>query len=152
MEHPTGIVELSLAGLADLGDKIREDTARRAYEIFERRGGVHAHDLADWFQAESELVRHLPSDIEESAEQVLVRIDLTGLDPATVQVGVEPRRVILRGCKLPSNDGRTAAPGQSGRVAPTVCFLDLPAEVDAPKAKATIKGPVLEVAAKKLRA
>lgn len=38
----------------------REDIARRAYELYERRGGGHGHDWDDWFQAESEL-RHRAS-------------------------------------------------------------------------------------------
>ena len=32
-----------------------EDTARRAYELFEDRGGEHGHDWEDWLQAEREL-------------------------------------------------------------------------------------------------
>ena len=31
------------------------DIARHAYEIFQRRGGVHGADLDDWLQAEQEL-------------------------------------------------------------------------------------------------
>jgi succinate dehydrogenase flavin-adding protein (antitoxin of CptAB toxin-antitoxin module) len=31
------------------------DIARRAYELYEQRGGVHGHDLDDWLQAEREL-------------------------------------------------------------------------------------------------
>jgi hypothetical protein len=34
-----------------------EEIARRAYEIFLARGGEPGHDLDDWFQAESELLR-----------------------------------------------------------------------------------------------
>ena len=29
-----------------------EEIARVAYELFERRGGVHGHDLEDWLEAE----------------------------------------------------------------------------------------------------
>jgi Protein of unknown function (DUF2934) len=32
-----------------------EQIARRAYEIFEARGGQHGRDLEDWLQAEREL-------------------------------------------------------------------------------------------------
>jgi hypothetical protein len=32
-----------------------KDIARRAYEIFKRRGGAHGADLDDWLQAEQEL-------------------------------------------------------------------------------------------------
>jgi len=31
------------------------DIARRAYEIFEARGGAEGHDVDDWLQAEREL-------------------------------------------------------------------------------------------------
>lgn len=29
--------------------------ARRAYELYERRGGRHGHDLDDWIQAEADI-------------------------------------------------------------------------------------------------
>ena len=35
-----------------------EDVARRAYEIFEARGGEPGHDLDDWLQAEWDLRVH----------------------------------------------------------------------------------------------
>ena len=31
------------------------DIARRAYELFEKRGCEHGHDVDDWLQAEREL-------------------------------------------------------------------------------------------------
>ena len=34
-----------------------EEIAQRAYEIFVARGGEAGHDLDDWLQAESELLR-----------------------------------------------------------------------------------------------
>ena len=34
-----------------------EEIAQRAYEIFLARGGEPGHDLDDWLQAESELLR-----------------------------------------------------------------------------------------------
>jgi hypothetical protein len=36
---------------SDLQEQIR----RRAYELYEERGRVNGHDLADWLQAESEV-------------------------------------------------------------------------------------------------
>ena len=32
-----------------------DDIAKRAFQIFERRGYSHGHDAEDWFQAEREL-------------------------------------------------------------------------------------------------
>ena len=37
--------------------RVAEAVARRAYEIFESRGSAPWHELEDWRQAESELVR-----------------------------------------------------------------------------------------------
>jgi hypothetical protein len=33
----------------------QEQIAKRAYELFEARGGEHGHDVEDWLQAEREL-------------------------------------------------------------------------------------------------
>lgn len=33
----------------------QEEVARRAYEKFQDRGGVHGEDLKDWLEAEQEL-------------------------------------------------------------------------------------------------
>jgi len=40
---------------ATASDNGHEATARRAYDIFERRGHEHGRDLEDWLQAEREL-------------------------------------------------------------------------------------------------
>ena len=37
----------------DVEEKIRI----RAYLLFEKRGGEHGHDLADWLQAEADILR-----------------------------------------------------------------------------------------------
>jgi hypothetical protein len=41
-----------------------EDIARRAYQLYEERGGEHGHDQDDWFQAEREL-RHSLHDLAD---------------------------------------------------------------------------------------
>ena len=38
-------------------EDLEEQVRCRAYEIYERRGGADGHDLEDWLQAESELLR-----------------------------------------------------------------------------------------------
>jgi outer membrane protein TolC len=37
------------------GQATDRDIARRAYELYEKRGREHAHDLDDWLQAERDL-------------------------------------------------------------------------------------------------
>ena len=35
---------------------LQEKIARRAYELFQARGGEHGYHMADWFQAEKEVL------------------------------------------------------------------------------------------------
>ena len=51
---------------------IRSTVARRAYEIFERRGCEHGFDLDDWVAAEKELLR---DDFDGSTSQFLFFIE-----------------------------------------------------------------------------
>lgn len=43
------------SGTAAFSHADREQVARRAFELYERRGGEHGRDWDDWFQAEEEL-------------------------------------------------------------------------------------------------
>ena len=45
-----------------------DEVARRAYEIYQRRGGDHGADLDDWLAAEREL-KPGPSDVTGPAPQ-----------------------------------------------------------------------------------
>ena len=43
------------ASAEQLGDVPETEVARRAYELYEQRGGADGHDLDDWLLAEREL-------------------------------------------------------------------------------------------------
>lgn len=40
-------------------ERVQQMIRARAYEIFERRGRAHGHDLDDWLQAENEILSNL---------------------------------------------------------------------------------------------
>ena len=42
-----------------LTDEIREQIARRAYEVYAARGGQDGRDMDDWLQAEREVMAEL---------------------------------------------------------------------------------------------
>jgi hypothetical protein len=46
---------LAAAGISRMTQPPEDDIARRAYTLFERRGGEHGYDVGDWLQAEREL-------------------------------------------------------------------------------------------------
>jgi Protein of unknown function (DUF2934) len=53
MPTPLRTTHHTTKSVSDLQEQIR----RRAYELYERRGGVEGHELEDWLQAESELTQ-----------------------------------------------------------------------------------------------
>ena len=69
--------------------------ARRAFELFEGRGGGHGHDADDWITAELELLRPYRHDLKESAKAVVFHAELPrSLAPDHIEsiVGVADER------------------------------------------------------------
>jgi len=79
--------------------------ARRAYELFETRHREHGHDWEDWFQAESELLRPVSIAIAEKEKQVSVRVNVLGFSETELRVSVEPKRILILGCKTGARPG-----------------------------------------------
>jgi len=65
--------------------------ARRAFEIFESRGGSPGHDMEDWFRAESELLDPVPLKTTGSNDEFIVPAEVPGFDPEDVEINVDPR-------------------------------------------------------------
>src|SRR5215475_11349323 len=72
-----------------------EAIARRAYEIFERRGGTGWHELEDWRQAESEIRSKLCFSISSSDDSVLIGFDAAGFEGDSVEVWIAPRQMTI---------------------------------------------------------
>ena len=41
--------------LLELPERFQRAGSRRAYELFQHRGGQHGHDLDDWLKGEAEI-------------------------------------------------------------------------------------------------
>jgi hypothetical protein len=53
-----------------------QEISRRAYEIYQKRGGESGHDVEDWLQATSELTHEMsevPSNVERGRATEVVR-------------------------------------------------------------------------------
>jgi HSP20 family molecular chaperone IbpA len=127
--------------------KMKEAIARRAYELFERRGCVHGHDLDDWLQAESELLPRFPHTVAQTASEFIVFAELPGPWKADeLLVGIEPRRLIVSGereAQVTYTDrqgSRTENQQQS-----FLRVLDLPMDVDPMRATASLVPKTLEI-------
>ena len=123
-------------------EEINDAVARRAYEIFERRGRVHGHNEEDWRQAESELLFPLAVTVADGGECLTVAAAVPGFDACDVEVCVEPRRVTIAGRRRPD------ASGVEHR---TRMFraVELPEDVETSDVLAEVEDGVVEVTLRK---
>jgi hypothetical protein len=59
MAHPIRFATAPDQGSLTLTEQIIQ---KRAYELFEKRGCQHGHDIEDWLQAEAEVAGKKPGD------------------------------------------------------------------------------------------
>jgi HSP20 family molecular chaperone IbpA len=106
--------------------------ARRAFELFVKRGREHGHDWEDWFQAESELLRPVSISIFESADRLSLRANVLGFGENELQIGIEPKRVAILGKKeIPATQSKEEKTEQADFYPDQVLrVIDLPAEID----------------------
>ena len=140
---------LKLVPQADVfkrAEQLYEKIARRAFEIFEGKGGIFGHDLEDWFRAESEFLHPVHINVAESEREIAVRAEVPGFASKELEVSVEPRRLTITGKR------ETKQERKDKKTVYTECscdqilrVIDLPAPVEAEKAAATLKGGVLEL-------
>jgi HSP20 family protein len=127
--------------------------SHRAYEFFETRGRELGHELEDWFSAESEVLRRVPVEIQESDNQLIVRAELPGFNANEIQVSVEPRRISISGKVEMAAEPKAEKTVYTDRRPNRFCrLLDLPAEVDPTQAAARLKHGILELTLPKVAA
>ena len=118
--------------------------AKRAYQIFEKRGGMAWHELEDWRQAENELHGNLCFSKTTADRTLVVGTDPGGFAPGKLEVWVAPTRVTLTGDWHPSlSKGLTNGGYQSFH--PIFRSIELDCPVDPSKAQAYIRNQFLEI-------
>ncbi|HKX26393.1 MAG TPA: Hsp20/alpha crystallin family protein, partial [Blastocatellia bacterium] len=120
--------------------------SHRAYCFFVARRRQLGHDLEDWLRAEAEVMRPVPTEIKENAEQIMVRAEVPGFSAENIEISVEPTQVILSGAYERKNEEETEKKVFSefrGNHFYRKIFLN--AEVDPAKAAATLKDGILEI-------
>jgi|SRR5580700_2447839 HSP20 family molecular chaperone IbpA len=125
--------------------------ARRAYELFESRGGSHGNDRDDWFQAESELLNPMSLYVLESGDHLIARAEVSGFSPHEIKVCIEPRCLRISGKPETGEDPGTgkaivdSLEHSLRRAEQIFRVVELPADVDPANAKATVEDSTLEV-------
>ena len=126
--------------------EIHDLIARRAYELFESSGFTHGHDVADWLQAESEILYPVPLGITETKAELVIRVDVQGFGEKDLEVRVEPRRLFIAGQLQQASGVKEGRAVYSERLTNQIFrVVELPAEIDPQRAKAALGKGVLEV-------
>jgi len=132
--------------LVDRVEKIYEAIARRAFEIFDRNGRWDGHDVADWLQAESEVLHPVHLEVSEAEDAVNVKAEVPGFAAKELDIQVEGNRLTISGkheSKEESTKGKTI---YSERCSKEVFrSVDLPTEVESSKVNATLKDGILSI-------
>jgi HSP20 family protein len=145
-EHPAPFRVTEFDNIFERMREMREMISRRAFQLFEEEGRIFGRDLDDWFRAESELLHPVSVSIEETDEGLRVEAEVPGFRAEDLEVSVEPSRLTITGNREAGKDekkkGKTV---YSERTAERILrVIDLPVEVNAEGARATLKDGVLE--------
>jgi HSP20 family protein len=131
-------------------DALYDEIHRRAFGLFESRGGSHGKDREDWLEAERSLIFAPPAEVIEEDDQFGIRMAVPGFEPGQVRVSVLPRMIIVDGDPaeaVAQRDHKVLFSEFSDRK--LLRRFDLPQEVRTYTAKATLKDGILSITAKK---
>lgn len=77
-------------------EQMMDETRRRAFELYERRGGGHGGDLDDWFRAERELLWASTAELVENEKQFRIHLAVPGVEPHHLRITVLPHAIVVR--------------------------------------------------------
>ena len=142
-------VKLTPLNADEQAKRIQQAIARRAYEIFSRRGCAPLHELEDWHQAESELVQPCCCGSMSLNGDLWLGTDASSFDEGTIEVLLAPRRITI--CGKPRIDSkRLDSDAQQAEMIYRV--VELPLEVDPLTVTTQFNGSSLEVVLRKAQA
>jgi len=145
-KQPTNVTPIAPENLFERANNILNAISRRAYEIFEGNGRSFGRDLEDWFRAERELLHPVHIHVTESGDALEVKAEVPGFTEKELEINVEPRRLVITGKRESKKEEKKGKTLYSESCANQIMrVIDLPADVEAEKATATLKNGVLEL-------
>ena len=126
-------------------DGVSESIERRAFELFQARGGVNGSDLDDWLRAEAELLHSAHVQLYESDDALAVNAEVPGFRAEELEVTVEKRQVAIRGRRQANRKTWRKIIYCDACAKRIFRALGLPVEVDPQKATAELKDGILEL-------
>ena len=132
-------------------EKMMNETRRRAFEFYERRGGAPGSDLDDWLRAERELLWASTAELVEDEKQFRVHLAVPGVEPNHLRITALPQTIVVRAESSHQHErqeGRVHFCEFNGRRLLRSFNLQTPIDVD--RVSATLDKGVLEITATKV--
>lgn len=132
--------------LADRMERLYDSIAQRAFEIFQHNGGRDGRDLADWFEAESQILHPVHMEISESDDALTVKAEVPGFEAKDLDIQVQGNRLTISGkheAKEENKKGKTIY--SECRANEIFRSVTLPADVESSKVTATLKDGVISI-------
>lgn len=125
--------------LSDAFDRLEGRIRDRAYEIFKDRGSDDSDPIADWLEAQLEVLAPVELVLKDQKKNIVVEGNLKGFTPKEVEVEVGARELRVFGSHRASNTGKkSAATGTSSETVHFFQAVQLPCEVDADTSSAKL--------------
>jgi HSP20 family protein len=74
-----------------------ENIRKRAFELFERRGGAPGGELEDWVQAERDLFWIPRAELAETDTEFKIHVGVPGMDAKNLEVTAQSGEILVRG-------------------------------------------------------
>jgi HSP20 family protein len=127
-------------------EKLYDQIARRAFEIFEGNGRNFGRDLEDWLKAESELLHPVHVDVSETDTQIGVRAEVPGFAANELDVSVEGTKLTISGKRETKEERKEKKSVYSEHCSSQLLrVIELPASIDVNKTEASLKDGILEL-------
>jgi HSP20 family protein len=129
---------------------LSEQVRQRAFEIFERRGGVDGFAMNDWLNAERDLFRIPDSELVEQDGKFEARVSVPGLEPDDVHVTALPDTLVVKASSTHRHD-KVEGDIRFCEFDQKTLFrrFDLPEPIDVDKVTAKLEKGVLQLTALK---
>ncbi len=124
-----------------------KETAQKAFEYFQRRGGAIGNEIEDWIRAESEILLPVSVKVTETPEMINVLAAVPGFKPEDIEVSVKDNILIISGetelSEKREDENTVFSEFRSNKFCRK---LSLPGEVEENKVTANLKDGVLKLA------
>ena len=131
-------------------DKLFEDVRKRAFDLFQLRGGLDGWDLDDWFRAEHDLVWAPESELVETDKAFQMKMAVPAMAPKDIQISALPDAIVVQGetsKKAEKKEGKVHFSEFSERK--LFRRFEMPAGIDVEQVKATLENGMLQITAAK---